>query len=87
MLPQPKHTANCAGMLNSVGAVISFIQAKESKRSVKSGMAQIHLREVEYLEDLASVPLSRRSKIIKGMILEKKKAKNQVAKKEEQNEE
>jgi hypothetical protein len=74
-------------MLNSVGAVISFIQAKESKRSIKSGMAQIHLREVDYLENLASVPLSRRSKTIKGMILEKKEAKDQVAKEEEKNEE
>jgi hypothetical protein len=67
-------------MLNSTGAVISFIQAKDSKRSFKSGMAQIHLRDVDYTEHLASVPLSRRSKVIKGMILERKDAKDQGAK-------
>lgn len=60
-------------MLNSVGAVISFIPAKDSRRTSTRSMAQIDLRNVDYVQELRDVSVREMSKVIKRMILEKRK--------------
>lgn len=69
-----RHSANppiVRAMLNSVGAVMCFIEAKESRKGQTKGMAQIHIRDVNYIAELAAVSVSKRGKAIKAMILEK----------------
>jgi hypothetical protein len=75
----PQNPPLVRAMVNAKDSVILFIPKEESLKSYALDRARISFEKVEWLEQLASMSVASRSKVIRGMIAEKVEEKGKAA--------